>query len=688
MTGFRHAPAALLALAVLAPALAPGAEKLSRQEVAQLGKAATAYVHVKLPGGTASGSAFCVHPSGLFVTNQHVIDGATAVTLVLNPGRKDQKVYAAEVRYADAEADLALLRVADATGLPALALGSDDGVAELTEVVACGFPFGEALAVGRGEYPAVSINAGAVTALRRKGDALHRLQLDASLNPGNSGGPVLGPDGKVVGVVVAGVKGSGVNFAIPVSHVTRFVDRVDLRLAAPALGRENFRRPTEFAVTAAAVLDADKPLDLELALWAAGEKPRRHKLELKDGAYRATAQVFPVPDGPPALRVTATYGSDSVSGSAADAAFRVGGQEVKLADVRSIARDKGGKGHTVRVAGDKVLTGDLTGLDRVSVAVGGKAHEFDLQAADAVTVDSPTRIPAVRYTVVATRGGREVGRLGGVLVNEDVARKAYLSDLPEFDVRVGFGSFGKNGELGYEGKECIVNGARAAKGLSTHPPHNGHASVKYRLGRKAYTFRTGVGLLDSPDDAASPCTFEVLGDGRSLWKSKPIKSPKVTDECQLDLSGVDVLELRVSIPGDFGRARAIWVDPHVLTGDAPAGPARAGAGLDPAIAGLVGKWKGQVDGLTEIWTVQEAAGKWTVTGRYLDGDTEVGNFVGESVQLTEKVLSYVHVYQKQPFRPWLNRATCTAELIDGKFTYTWRVGGSSGTRALVRVTDE
>src|SRR5262249_31310079 len=186
-------------------AVARGAEKLSRQEVARLGKAATAYVHVKLAAGTASGSAFCVHPSGLFVTNQHVIDGATAVTLVLNPGRKDQKVYAAEVRYADAEADLALLRAADATGLPALALGSDDGVAERTEVVACGFPFGEALAVGRGEYPAVSINAGAVTALRRKGDALHRLQLDASLNPGNSGGPVLGPDGKVVGVVVAGV---------------------------------------------------------------------------------------------------------------------------------------------------------------------------------------------------------------------------------------------------------------------------------------------------------------------------------------------------------------------------------------------------------------------------------------------------------------------------------------------------
>jgi hypothetical protein len=273
-------------------------------------------------------------------------------------------------------------------------------------------------------------------------------------------------------------------------------------------------------------------------------------------------------------------------------------------------------------------------------------------------------------------------------VNEDVARKAYLSDLPEFDVRVGYGSLGKNGDLGYDGKECIVKGVKAAKGLSMVPVERGYSTVKYRLGKKGYVFRAGVGLYDSPEDAFFPCTFEVLGDGRSLWKSKPIQSPKVTDECQLDLSGVDVLELRVNIPGALGRARAIWVDPHVLTGDMAAESVRAGAGPDPATAGLVGKWKGQVDGLTEIWTVQEAGGKWTVTGRYLEGDTEVGNFVGESVQLTGKVLSYVHVYQKQPFRPWFNRATCTAELIDGKFTYTWRVGGSSGTRALVRVTDD
>jgi Trypsin-like peptidase domain len=90
-------------------------------------------------------------------------------------------------------------------------------LAEAMEVVAFGFPFGTGLAQGRQRHPAVSVNVGRISSLRRKGDALDAIQLDAAVNVGNSGGPLLDKDGKVIGVIAATVgRGTGVNFALGV----------------------------------------------------------------------------------------------------------------------------------------------------------------------------------------------------------------------------------------------------------------------------------------------------------------------------------------------------------------------------------------------------------------------------------------------------------------------------------------
>jgi hypothetical protein len=62
----------------------------------------------------------------------------------------------------------------------------------------------------------------------------------------------------------------------------------------------------------------------------------------------------------------------------------------------------------------------------------------------------------------------------------------------------------------------------------------------------------------------TPLTFEVLGDGKSLWKSKAVKALKETDECLVDVSNVDVLELRIHCPGNYHAARGIWVNPQLL----------------------------------------------------------------------------------------------------------------------------
>ena len=86
------------------------AEKPTKVEIAKMGKAATAYVEVPNRG---SGTAFCVHPSGLFITNEHVIRTAekAEITLVLDPTLNSQRILCAKVLRIDKENDLALLRV-------------------------------------------------------------------------------------------------------------------------------------------------------------------------------------------------------------------------------------------------------------------------------------------------------------------------------------------------------------------------------------------------------------------------------------------------------------------------------------------------------------------------------------------------------------------------------------------------
>lgn len=61
----------------------------------------------------------------------------------------------------------------------------------------------------------------------------------------------------------------------------------------------------------------------------------------------------------------------------------------------------------------------------------------------------------------------------------------------------------------------------------------------------------------------TPVTFVVLGDGKTLWTSKPIKVSGSLQKCNISVAGVEVLELRAMCPGPAGGAYAVWVEPHV-----------------------------------------------------------------------------------------------------------------------------
>ena len=164
------------------------------------------------------GSGVIIDPGGTIVTNDHVIRGASAVHVVLADGRQLE----AEVVGADAQNDLAVLRVASRSPLPAARLGTSSDLMIGETVVAIGSPFGLTRTVTSGVLSAVGRSFKANDQLY-----IDFLQTDAAINPGNSGGPLLNLDGEVIGINTAIFSGAqGIGFAIPVDKVRRIVQEL------------------------------------------------------------------------------------------------------------------------------------------------------------------------------------------------------------------------------------------------------------------------------------------------------------------------------------------------------------------------------------------------------------------------------------------------------------------------------
>ncbi len=163
----------------------------------------------------ARGSGFIISGDGLVVTNNHVVKGATSISVTLDDGT----TLPAKVIGRDPRTDLALLRVKPTGKLPFIQLGESDDVQPGQWVIAVGNPYG----LGG------TVTAGIVSARGRdigEGPYDSFLQIDAPINRGNSGGPLFTQDGKVVGVNTAIFSPSGgsigIGFAIP-SDVVRDV---------------------------------------------------------------------------------------------------------------------------------------------------------------------------------------------------------------------------------------------------------------------------------------------------------------------------------------------------------------------------------------------------------------------------------------------------------------------------------
>ena len=163
----------------------------------------------------SQGSGVILAPSGLIVTNQHVVRGATSVTVLT----ADERRVPAEIVRADDRQDLAVLRPQTPVGRGADLAEEPDGDLLLGETVfAIGSPFGL-----QG-----TVTAGVVSAVGRTNDqGIPMIQIDAPINPGNSGGGLFDLRGRLVGIpssILAPIPGNvGIGFAIPVSRVDAMV---------------------------------------------------------------------------------------------------------------------------------------------------------------------------------------------------------------------------------------------------------------------------------------------------------------------------------------------------------------------------------------------------------------------------------------------------------------------------------
>jgi serine protease Do len=157
-----------------------------------------------------AGTGFIIDSNGYVVTNEHVVHDADEVHVKLN----DEREFAADVVGRDPKMDIALLKLRDAKGLPAVRLGSSENLRVGESVVAVGNPF------GLGSTVTLGIVSAKQRAIGTKSAYDDFIQTDAAINPGNSGGPLFNGRGEVVGVNTAIRPGANtIGFAIPIDAV-------------------------------------------------------------------------------------------------------------------------------------------------------------------------------------------------------------------------------------------------------------------------------------------------------------------------------------------------------------------------------------------------------------------------------------------------------------------------------------
>jgi S1-C subfamily serine protease len=257
------------------PKRQPGTGGQLSPEVLNMVKKATTHMRVTLADNrVGEGSGFFAMQRGLVLTNAHVVGmlrpdqpPPTKVEVTLQSGEPDARTMNGIVIGVDRDADLALVRVTEDNLPMPLDVKAVGGLQLTQPVFIFGFPFGEQLGKN------VTVSQTSVSSLRLgpTGELL-QVQVNGGMHPGNSGGPVVDHDGDIVGIAVAGIPGTQINFAVPCESLFKLLSG---RLSGVTMGhsfKDGAGAKVRFKVE---VLDPLKRVQkLTLTSWVGGKAPR------------------------------------------------------------------------------------------------------------------------------------------------------------------------------------------------------------------------------------------------------------------------------------------------------------------------------------------------------------------------------------------------------------------------------
>ncbi|HEY0233987.1 MAG TPA: DegQ family serine endoprotease [Afipia sp.] len=376
------------------------------------------------------GSGVMVDPSGLVVTNNHVIEGADQVKVSL----ADKREFEAEIVLKDSRSDLAVLRLKDVKEkFPTLEFSNSDDAQVGDVVIAIGNPFGVGQTVTHGIISALARTQVGIT------DYQFFIQTDAAINPGNSGGALVDMTGKLVGINTAIFSRSGgsqgIGFAIPANMVRVVVSSARGGSAAvrrPWLGAKLQAVTPEIAET----LGIPRPTGALVANVTAGSPAARAGLKLSDLIVAIDGQA--IDDG---NAFDYRFATRPLGGTAQIDVQR-GGKPVRLTVPLETAPDTGrdeivlktrSPFQGAKVANISPALADELHLDSTSEGVvvtaladDAPAANIGFQKGDIITVvngqqigktgdlERATRDPARLWRITVIRGGQQINvTLGG-----------------------------------------------------------------------------------------------------------------------------------------------------------------------------------------------------------------------------------------------------------------------------------
>jgi len=322
-------------------------------------------------GETAAGTGFVVDArAGLVLTNNHVIRDATTVTARLT---STGRTYPARIVGTDPDADIAVLQLSGATGLTPAPVGDSAAVTVGTPVLAIGNRAGQggAPATAPGVINGLNQTIRAADGISGFTETLHgMLQTSARIQPGDSGGPLAGPTGTVIGVdTAAGTGTSPTGYAIPIGAAMALERQIATGRRAPgiSIGTAGFLGVVvTSAATAAPVPRPRAPQARDLD--AAGAAPRPAGCLGTRAGAKAPAAVAPANPGAVVDGVLCGTGASEVGIAPGDVITRVAGHPVSSASALSAAMSGCRPGAVVPVTWTTVAGVTRTSLVRLGAA--------------------------------------------------------------------------------------------------------------------------------------------------------------------------------------------------------------------------------------------------------------------------------------------------------------------------------